>query len=86
VNPALGRLKVFRRLVTLALLVCFASSAWAEVCKGSKVPKADLTQYDAQAILTTDDQNATLQTHLKYGSPRAPACCRSGSISSGTIP
>jgi DNA/RNA endonuclease G (NUC1) len=58
--------------VTCALVLCLLPSAWAEVCKGSKVPKADLAQYDAQAVLSSTDQEAALQSHLPYGQPTCP--------------
>jgi len=59
----------------LLFLLCgivFSASAWAEVCKGSKVPKADHAQYDAQAVLSPADQDAALQAHLPYGQPTCP--------------
>lgn len=56
----------------LALLVILSAAASAEVCKGSKVPKADLAQYDAQAVLSPSDQEAALQKHLPYGQPACP--------------
>jgi hypothetical protein len=36
----------------LVLLLLFATFASAEVCPGAKVPKAECTQYDAQATLS----------------------------------
>ena len=45
----MGRLKASRHLVILVPLFLFAGFTSAEVCKGSKVPKADLAQYDPQA-------------------------------------
>ena len=55
-----GRLA--RLLLPIFLLLCFLTPASAEVCKGSKVPKADLAQYDAQAVLSLADQEVALQT------------------------
>ena len=57
---------------TIVLLSLALSPSWAEVCKGSKVPKADLAQYDAQAVLSPANQEAALQTHLPYGQPSCP--------------
>jgi hypothetical protein len=37
------------RLLTTFVVVIAAGSAWAEVCKGSGVPKADLDQYGAHS-------------------------------------
>lgn len=61
------------RCLPLLMLLLLTGYAWAEVCKGSKVPKADLAHYDAQAILSPADRDAALQTHLPYGQP---ACHR----------
>ncbi len=68
----MGRLKAFRRLVTLALLILLTGTAWAEVCKGSKVPKAELQRYDAQATLSAADAELALRTHLPWGQPACP--------------
>jgi len=57
---------------TLLLLLAFLTAASAEVCKGSKVPKADLALYDAQVTLSATDRETTLQTHLPYGPPNCP--------------
>ncbi len=59
-------------LVWLLLIVLSLGSAWADVCQGSKIPKADLAQYDVQAILSPADQEAALQTHLPDGQPTCP--------------
>jgi hypothetical protein len=56
----------------IGLLLLCGNSAWAEVCKGSRVPKADLAQYDAKTILSPADQDTALQTHLPYGPPNCP--------------
>lgn len=40
-----------RRFVMLILLFVFPSISFAEIWKGSKVPKAELRRYDAQATL-----------------------------------
>ena len=55
-----------------AILFLLGTTAFAEVCKGSKVPKADLAQYDAQVILSPTDQEAALQSHLPFGQPACP--------------
>lgn len=44
------RLKKVYHLVAVVLFLLFAHSSWPEVCKGSKVPKADLAHYDANAL------------------------------------
>jgi DNA/RNA endonuclease G (NUC1) len=67
-----GRLKPFRHLVTLALLLLFAGTARAEVCKGSKIPKAELAEYDAQVSLSPAERETALHTHLPWGEPACP--------------
>ncbi len=62
----------FRHLVTPVLLLFLAGSAWAEVCKGSKVPKAEREQYDAQATLSVAEAQQAIQTHLPWGQPTCP--------------
>ena len=64
----LGRIRSFH-VVFLVLLAC---SAWAEVCKGNKVPRAELAQYDADLVLSSGDREAILQTHLPWGEPACP--------------
>jgi DNA/RNA endonuclease G (NUC1) len=49
-----------------------AASAWAEVCKGSKVSRTNLVQYDAYAVLPQDVQQTAIQTHLPFGEPACP--------------
>ena len=44
------RLKTGRHLATLILLFLFTDTAWAEICKGSKVPKAELAQDCAEPV------------------------------------
>ena len=43
----MGRLKAVQDVVVLVLLLLLAGPVWAEVCKGSKVPKAYLAPHDA---------------------------------------
>jgi DNA/RNA endonuclease G (NUC1) len=57
----------------ILLLLCLLPSAWAEVCKGSKVPKDERDQYDAQATLTQEEATQALQPHLPYGQPACPS-------------
>ncbi|HWU36650.1 MAG TPA: hypothetical protein VN203_03325 [Candidatus Acidoferrum sp.] len=64
--------KSTRFLTTWLLLFLSVGFAFAEVCKGSKVPKVGLAQYDGQAILSLADQDAALQTHPPYGQPACP--------------
>ena len=61
-----------RPLLVLGLLVAFASPAWAEVCNGSKVKKADLTVYDQAVVLSQAESDQAIQTHLPYGTPQCP--------------
>src|SRR5713226_2218298 len=61
-----------RYWVALALVLVVTSSAWAEVCKGSKVKKADLAVYDQGVELTQTERNTAIQTHLPYGTPPCP--------------
>ena len=56
----------------LVFLLSLLTAASAEVCKGSKVPRALLADYDAQASLSATDQETALQTHLPYGQPACP--------------
>lgn len=65
-------LRRIRHLFITVLLLAFAGSAWAEVCKGSKVPRAKLAEYDAQASLSATEREAALQTHLPWGAPACP--------------
>lgn len=64
--------KQARRLFVAVFLLTVASSAWAEVCKGSKVPRTELAENDAQAVLSQDEQGDALQTHLPFGQPACP--------------
>ena len=63
----------------VVLLLLWAGAAWAEVCKGSKVPKAELRRYDAQATLSSQDTATALATHLPGASllpPQTPTSLR----------
>ena len=64
--------KRLRYSVAVLLLLLFAGSAWAEVCKGSKVPKAERERYDAQATLSPAEEEQALKTHLPWGQPACP--------------
>lgn len=66
------RPKRVRHLAALVLLFLFAGSAWAEVFKGSKVPKAEREQYDAQTTLSPTKAELALKTHLPWGQPTCP--------------
>lgn len=61
-----------RHYLALTLVLLLISAAWAEVCKGSKVPKADLATYDTQVVLSQDEQVAAIDSHLPYGQPACP--------------
>lgn len=58
--------------VLLVMLLLWAGAAWAEVCKGSKVPKAELRRYDAKATLSHREIETAFATHLPYGQPACP--------------
>ena len=66
------RAKAVQQVVAVAVLILFSGTTWAEVCKGSKVPKAALGKYDAQVVLSPDDEATAIQTHLPYGQPACP--------------
>jgi len=59
-------------LAVLVSLLLWVGAAWAEVCKGSKVPKTELRRYDAKATLSQNQIAAALATHLPYGQPGCP--------------
>jgi endonuclease G len=54
------------------MLLLWTSPSWAEVCKGSKIPKAELRRYDAQATLSQREAEAALATYLPLGRPTCP--------------
>jgi len=56
----------------LVFLLSLLTSASAEICKGSKVPRATLADYDAQVSLSATDQETALQTHSPFGQPACP--------------
>ena len=58
-------------LLLLALLL-LAAPAFAEVCKGSRVPRAELAHYDGEATLAPQEIETALNTHLPYGQPACP--------------
>ena len=49
------RRSTVQHVLALTLLLIFTSTAFAAVCKGSKVPKANLAEYDVQAVLSASD-------------------------------
>ena len=61
-----------RKLVLFFLLLLIHWPAFAEVCKGSRVPKAELRRYDATARLSQREAETALATHLPYGQPACP--------------
>ena len=61
-----------RYWLTLTLLLVASGSAWAEVCSGSKVKKADLVVFDQAVELTQPERTTALQTHLPFGIPPCP--------------
>ena len=56
----------------LVFLLSLLTAASAEICKGSRVPRAILADYDAQVSLSATDQETALQIHLPYGQPTCP--------------
>src|SRR2546427_6627560 len=61
-----------RPVLVLALLVAFTSSARAEVCKGSKVKKADLAVYDHGVDLTPTERDAAIPDASTLRHPKLP--------------
>ena len=61
-----------RSLIALAVLLIFTGSAWAEICKGSKVKVADLAQFDQEVFLSQAEVDTAIQTHLLFGQPACP--------------
>jgi DNA/RNA endonuclease G (NUC1) len=59
-------------IIALIAVVAFATAALAEVCKGSKVPRQALADYDSQAALAPAEQNAAIHQHLPFGQPSCP--------------
>lgn len=59
-------------LLPILLLILMTSSAWAEICKSSRIPRAELTQHDAQVELSPAEVDAALQIHLPWGQPACP--------------
>ncbi len=58
----------YQCVLSLLLLLC-TTSASAEVCRGSKVPSAELAKYDSFALLSSDAQQLAIKTHLPFGQP-----------------
>jgi len=61
-----------RYFFIVVLLFGLTGSAWAEVCKGSKVPRATLAEYDGKVTLSATEREAAIQTHLPWGAPACP--------------
>ena len=59
-------------MLIIVLMLLLAAPTWAEVCKGSKIPRAELQGYDAQAVLSAADQESALRTHLPWGQVACP--------------
>jgi len=78
-----------RSLVAMVGLLIFIGSAWAEICKGSKVKVADLAQFDQEVFrkCTLRSRPTFPSVSLRvYGSCRAstsPATTRIGVSRSG---
>src|SRR6266702_242572 len=71
-NPMI-RPTSMRYWLALALMIFLCTgSAWAEICKGSKVKKADLLVFDQGVELTQPERDQAIQTHLPYGTPPCP--------------
>jgi DNA/RNA endonuclease G (NUC1) len=61
-----------RHYLALTFVLLLTSAAYAEVCKHSKIPKAEREQYDAQATLSSAEEQQAIQTHLPWGQPACP--------------
>ncbi len=61
-----------RALLPLFLVLSLTAAAWAEVCKGNKVPKAELAGHDQQLTLTDAERDRALETHGAWGTARCP--------------
>ena len=51
------------------VLLSLTASVSAEVCKSSKVPRTELTKYDAYALLSQDAQQLAISIHMPFGQP-----------------
>ena len=59
-------------VMPIILMILMTSSAWAEICKGSRIPRAELTQLDAHVELSPVELDAALQAHLPWGQLACP--------------
>lgn len=62
-----------RVVVTLLLLVAWASSVWAEICPGNQENVSRLRRYDREIFLSVAEIEESEATHLRFG---RPACAR----------
>jgi endonuclease G len=61
---------VFRHVVGILLAVlAWCGTAQPEVCSGSKVKVAELKKFDQHLVLTQNEINAAIATHLPWGAP-----------------
>jgi DNA/RNA endonuclease G (NUC1) len=60
------------RLLPFLFLILMTGSAWAEVCKGSRIPRAELPRLDAHVELSPAELDTALQAHLPWGQPACP--------------
>ena len=67
-----NRRKRTAALLPILLLILMTSSASAEICKGRRIPRAELAQHDAQVELSPAELDAALQAHLPWGQPACP--------------
>ncbi len=51
-------------ITAVVVILLLASGALAEICKGSKVPRARLADDEAQAILSSEEQATKCRLHL----------------------
>lgn len=62
----------FRAFFVAFLLAVVAGNSWAEICKGSKVPKAELVKYDKAVAFTPEEESKAKAEHAPWGLPSCP--------------
>jgi len=62
----------FRPLLVVLLLVILAGNAGAEICKGSKIPKAELLKYDKAVFLNPEEESKAKAEHAPWGLASCP--------------
>lgn len=62
----------FRALLVVFLFAVVAGNSWAEICKGSKVPKAELVKYDKAVALSPGEESKAKAEHAPWGLASCP--------------